>query len=308
MTENGTPGRLAEIQRRRARTRLLRAVLAVLGLLAAGALVYLLALAPEQEPAPQEQAAEEAERAGVPPPRPLAREPELGRRAEPRAEPPEEAAPPAPARELPPLDESDSLVRELVGGLSSHAALARWLVTDDLIRRFTVSVANVAEGRSPREHALALEPEGRFRAERREAALVVDPRSYERYDLIAEVVDGIDAEAAVRLYRELEPLFDRAYADLGHPDGDFDDAIARALDELLATPRVEGPIELVPEDGRYLFRDPDLEALGAAQKQLLRMGPENGRIVRRKLRALADALGIPRSALPEPRTLRPETG
>ena len=42
---------------------------------------------------------------------------------------------------LPPLAESDAVVRELVAKLSSHPAVAAWLTTDGLIRNFTVVVA-----------------------------------------------------------------------------------------------------------------------------------------------------------------------
>jgi len=39
--------------------------------------------------------------------------------------------------------------------------------------------------------------------------------------------------------------------------------------------------------------------LSEAQKQLLRMGPENMRVVKQKLRELAAALGIPEDRLRE---------
>jgi hypothetical protein len=38
--------------------------------------------------------------------------------------------------------------------------------------------------------------------------------------------------------------------------------------------------------------DPDLENLTAAQKHLLRMGPENIRVIQAKLREIAQALGF----------------
>src|SRR5689334_22740160 len=50
---------------------------------------------------------------------------------------------------LPPLGESDALMRELVKRLSSHPAVASWLATKGLISNFTVVTLNIAEGRSP---------------------------------------------------------------------------------------------------------------------------------------------------------------
>ena len=51
-----------------------------------------------------------------------------------------------PPIDLPPLDESDDVVRGLVKELSSNPAVAAWLATDNLIRNFTVVVSNIAPG------------------------------------------------------------------------------------------------------------------------------------------------------------------
>ena len=63
---------------------------------------------------------------------------------------PTEAASPlgadVPALDLPPLDESDGVVRGLVKELSSNPAVAAWLATNNLIRNFTVVVSNIASG------------------------------------------------------------------------------------------------------------------------------------------------------------------
>ena len=40
-----------------------------------------------------------------------------------------------PAIDLPPLDQTDMLVRTLASALSSHPLLASWLATDQIIRR-----------------------------------------------------------------------------------------------------------------------------------------------------------------------------
>ncbi|HLM44689.1 MAG TPA: DUF3014 domain-containing protein, partial [Myxococcaceae bacterium] len=52
------------------------------------------------------------------------------------------------------------------------------------------------------------------------------------------------------------------------------------------------PVELTPKGALYAYADPRLEALGAAEKHLLRMGPENMRKVQTKLTELAGALGL----------------
>ena len=50
----------------------------------------------------------------------------------------------------------------------------------------------------------------------------------------------------------------------------------------------------------YTYEDARLESLSAAQKQLLRMGPRNVRLVQAKLREIAPYLGIATESLPKP--------
>ncbi len=214
------------------------------------------------------------------------------------AAPAAETAPPAaapdlapPPAELPALDDSDAFVRRLVRALSSHPAIASWLVTDDLVRRLTAAVANVAEGVSPRTHVGFLAPERGFTARTAGGRTFADPGSYARYDLLAEAVSSLDAAGVAELYRRLEPLFDAAYRDLGYPAGDFDRALAAALRRLLATPAVAGDVELLPGVESFGFADPALEALTPPQKALVRMGPANAARIRAKLREIGLALG-----------------
>jgi Protein of unknown function (DUF3014) len=209
--------------------------------------------------------------------------------AEPEAPPPAEPAPPAP---LPPLTTSDGAVRVLVGELSSHPQLAAWLVNDDLIRRFVVSVTNVAEGVSPRRHLSFMTPDGAFVADTRGQAAFVDPASYRRYDLLTAVVTSVDSQGSAELFRRLEPLMQEAYRELGYPDADFRRTFLRALRSLLRTPRPSGAIELEADVANYRFADPGLEELSAAQKQLLRMGPENEARIQNKLREIGRAMGF----------------
>ncbi|MEJ2700374.1 MAG: DUF3014 domain-containing protein, partial [Desulfuromonadales bacterium] len=62
------------------------------------------------------------------------------------------------------------------------------------------------------------------------------------------------------------------------------------IDHLLAAPEVQGPIRVVRPSVRYKFADPDLEALSAGQKILIRMGPDNAAKVKAKLREIRQEL------------------
>ena len=199
---------------------------------------------------------------------------------------------------LPPLGEGDDFVRDLVRTLSSHPTVLAWLTTDGLIRHFTVVVAAVAEGRTPAAELRRLRPSSGFQIVERGDTQEIDPRSYDRYSGIAEAVASIDADGAARLYSTLKPRIEEAHAELGTPGTPFDRTLERAIVQLLGAPIPEEPVLVVPRGIGYGFIDPQLEELPAAQKQLLRFGPRNARIIQNKLREIALALGIPASRLP----------
>ena len=205
------------------------------------------------------------------------------------------ATEPPPKIDLPPLDASDTVVRSLLGTLTDHPQLAKWLVPDDLVRRFVTSVDNVSRGKSPRPHLGVLEPEGGFEIDRRGGLTVAAPASSARYDLLVEVFTSLDIAEGARLYHDVEPLLEEAYQELGDPSRDFRAALTAAIDELLAAPiPVEEP-ELVKGVLTYRYADPELEALSPAAKHLLRLGPDNARKVQSKLRFFRAALDLPES-------------
>jgi hypothetical protein len=211
---------------------------------------------------------------------------------EPGAEPPVAPVPPAEEPiELPPLAESDPLLREQLASLSRAPALAGWLAQSELAQRFVASVDNVAEGRSPRAHVAFLRPAEPFTAQGGDAAPRVDPASYARYDAIADVVASLDVAAAAAAYRHLAPLFQEAYESLGYPGRSFHERALAAIDVLLAAPVLEESPPLVRHIGRYRWADPELERAPDAVKQLLRMGPRNVARVQARLRELRAALG-----------------
>lgn len=216
----------------------------------------------------------------------------------------ETPAVPQSAEERPPvpldvkLDESDSVIRNLIAGLSSNAVLAEWLKNDDLIRRFVAVVDNIAHGQTPRSHLSFFEPKGSFAVREEEEYYSIDPQGYQRYDVVADVFVSLDVNGLSDLYARLMPVFRQAYRELGYPEKDFHNTLVAAMAKLLEVPVVEGDIALMEDVQGYTLADPKLESLSQAQKHLLRMGPENVRKIQSGLRALARALKIPADRLP----------
>ncbi len=208
---------------------------------------------------------------------------------EPAAPAPEAATP---ARPLPPLEASDAFVREAATLLSSRAELAGWLAHEGLVRRYVAVVANVAEGTSPAPHVGFLRPAGGFTTLGGANAATIDPASFRRHDLATAVFTSLDAAAAARLHRELTPLIDAAWSEIGEPGRRFDEVLATAIGRLVAVPVPDGPVAVVADGAVWQYADPALAALPAAEKHLLRLGPDNARAVQAKLRELAAALGL----------------
>lgn len=202
---------------------------------------------------------------------------------------------------VPPLGESDGVVRDLVRRLSSHPTVVAWLATDRLIGNFTVVTMNIADRQTPAQHLRAISPRGAFRVVEKAGTVYIDARSYERYDGHAAAVAGLDARGTARLYATLEPRILEAARELGYTGADFDPVLERAIVELLRTPVIDADIEVRRGIISYAYVDPQLEGLSAAQRQFLRMGPHNVRDIQSKLRDIAREVGIPPTRLPPPR-------
>ena len=223
---------------------------------------------------------------------------------EPEPEPEPEPAPePAPEPEpLPALDVSDAFVRDGAAPLSNSAVLATLLRTDQLLRKLTAVVENLAQGQVLRAPVAGLAPREAFPVIREglgdRAVLTLDPAGYDRFNAIGALFASLDPEATAALLKSFVPLMETAYGELGVGTPDVLVRVRQAIDVVLTTPRPEGPIRLKQPSVMYTFADPVLEALAPAQKLVLRMGPDNRREVEGFLRRLKEALTPVAAAAP----------
>lgn len=189
---------------------------------------------------------------------------------------------------LPLLNDSDQLIRDGVVSLTRHEHINRWLSPNELIRKIVVFTDNIANGRVALEPARVLAPEGPFLVQKMsEKIFIMDEASYDRYNVFTDVIATLDAQRVVELYSLLSPLFQEAFDELGYPDQKFNDVLFRAIGRLLETPVITTPIMLTQPVVMYEFSDSKLEALSAAQKQMIRMGPKNTRTLQAKIGEVA---------------------
>ena len=192
---------------------------------------------------------------------------------------------------LPLLDDSDELIRNGMLVLTRHTGVNKWLAPKELIRKFVAFTSNISEGQLTKEPVRSLALEGPFSViSVDEKTFEIDPASYERYEDFVEVAVSFDAARAAEFYRLLSPLFQSAYEELGFGEQRFDDVMFRAIGRLLETPSLDFPVRLIQPVVMYEFEDPKLEAMSAAQKQLIRMGPKNTRLLQDKIGEVAREL------------------
>lgn len=191
---------------------------------------------------------------------------------------------------VPALAESDTFVQQKALAIINNNLLASSLVQQDIIRQFVVFVDNLAQGELTRKVSPIKGPEKLFTVSEITNKVYLNPDSYHRYDAYVDSITKMDEQSLIRTYKQLTPLLEEAFSELGYSNAKFNDRMLQAIKVLLAAPIVEDPIELSSISVNYQFVDPNLEALPSAQKLLIRMGPENTRKLKVALRKLENQL------------------
>lgn len=191
-------------------------------------------------------------------------------------------------------DGSAGTAVERITALVGPERFAAMFIPDEFVRNLVATVDNLPRKKVPARIVPAKPPAGEFAAVGGEGHLVLGAANYARYAPWIELVDSLDPDAVVELYRRLYPEFQSAYEQLGNPDGYFNDRVIDVIDHLLATPEPPETIALTRPNVLYEFADPALEAESAGRKLLLRMGPGNAARVKMKLRDVRDRIAAPR--------------
>lgn len=206
------------------------------------------------------------------------------------AEKPAENPPTEPVKKLPALDQSDAAVTETFDGLIGSNVLAKLFNVKNFIRRVVVTVDNLPRRQVPPRYLPTAPVGGQFAAQGEEGDQYLSQENFKRYAPYVTLLETVSAERLVDVYVYLYPLFQEAYDDLGYPNAYFNDRLVEAIDNLLATPEVDGPIRLVRPSVMFKYAEPELEALSAGQKIMLRMGPNNAARVKARLRTIRQLL------------------
>ena len=206
--------------------------------------------------------------------------------AEPVIEHPIEAVKPPEAPPPIALDDSDGPIAAAIGHLLGDDRLRTWFHGDALVRRFVATVDNLSRPTVAMKVRSLRPVPGAFEVVRDGDAITVTAGNAERYAPYVQALERIDAKQLAGVYLRFYPLFQKAYEELGYPKAYFNDRLVASIDHMLAAPEPSAPPRLTQPKVLYEFEDPQLEALSAGQKAMLRLGPDNERRVKAKLRAL----------------------
>ena len=195
---------------------------------------------------------------------------------------------------LPPLDNSDSNIQaklEILLADDVFQEKSSMLFNNELIRKIVLSIDNLGRGEISYKYppaSISIKP---FERSVRAAATQQDPPHYfmgdatfSRYNQAVAVFAAIDKVALAKFYRWGRPLWQQAYNELGSAEASFNKVTITALDRLLSAPDIDGDIALVRPSVMFKYADPSLEKRSDSDKLMLRLGPDNRRILKAALR------------------------
>ena len=202
-----------------------------------------------------------------------------------------------PGTALPSLADSNAAVAKALTDLLSAKSVASFLQIDDFVRHFVATADNLPQAQAPWRVWPTQRTPQRFEVSGEGETQVIAPANAGRYTAFVAFADSVDSAKAVAVYARFYPLFQQAYEELGYPGKYFNDRLVAVIDHLLQAPEPQGPLQVkltevkgsVPLSRpwtQYEFADAQLEALSSGQKLLVRMGPENERRLKAKLRTL----------------------
>ncbi len=204
-------------------------------------------------------------------------------------ETPVEQTGPAPAAPLTPDEGNELLLRQLAA-TGADSSLNKLMSNEHPLDVSAALIDGLGRGLILRNIFTVSSPGQAFSVVREGGVIYMEPVSYERYNKLADTISSLDSDSLVDTFHTLRPLYEGVYKKLGLDPSDFDNAIIRILDLVLATPEIAEPIALKPKSVMYIYADPALESLPSVQKQLLRMGPDNIRRIKQQAQILRDNL------------------
>ena len=202
------------------------------------------------------------------------------------------------------LGESDPVALQSMSALVGEAEVMQNVVTENVISKMVATMDALTSRQLSPNHLPVTPPGGELEVTEDTSSLqprrsaegdtireyILDPINERRYSHYVEVLESINTQDLIAQLQKHQHLFQDAFQDLGYPDASFGTRLQEVIDHLLQTPIPDEPVRLIKPEAYYLFADPELEALSAGQKLMIRMGQSNAERVRAKLVDIKTAL------------------
>jgi len=187
---------------------------------------------------------------------------------------------------LPQLKDSDPIMRDSLSDLFGADVFKKYFRPAEIVRHIVVTIDNLPR-KTVAIRLLPVKPVGgKFLTVGEEESLAISRKNAARYAPYVRIVEMVDAKKLVAIYSRFSPLFQRAYQELGYPNGSFNERLLTVISHLLIAPEIEGTVRLVQPNVVYQYADPALESQSAGRKILMRMGRENEAKIKNKLREI----------------------
>ena len=192
----------------------------------------------------------------------------------------------------------DDAVRDALGDIPLGTAGQQFLMPGNIIERSASLIYLMAQGDVPYKLLPVSRPKATFPISDDGTQVITDPAGFERYDALTQWLESLELKPLLSSLEWFIPLFREAWSYYGEDPAAFDMAVVMTLDLVIATPEVDlSEQRLIRKEAVWIFEDPAIEGLAPIQKQVLRMGPENAKILKAKA---AEMRGLWLSQLSEP--------
>jgi len=186
---------------------------------------------------------------------------------------------------LPDLHNSDASVMQELLAIPGAQGLRDLLVQQAIIPNIVATVDALPRQTFGSSRIMPLRtPSGAFAVDQGNGQSVIGAQNYQRYAPYMQVLESVNARTLVAWYVHNYALFQQAYRELGYPKAYFNDRLVATINNLLATPQPQQPIQVKKSGAFYVFADAQLESLSSGQKMLLHTGPQNEAKIKAKLR------------------------
>lgn len=189
----------------------------------------------------------------------------------------------------PNLEGSDT---HLISYISTNldSGLTQLLVKKHILRKFVRAINSLEEGKVVSKYRPTVQPQQAFVAKEYGKQWIMSSVNYARYTPYITTLENMGANELILAYNNYYETLVEAYQELGVNKGEFKSVTRRALQQLIDAPEYSDSPILTHKSVMYKYQDKEIENLPAAQKLMIRLGPNNSKRLKALLTEIVKGL------------------